>query len=564
MKKLFNKIFIVLFIFIFNCTLVYAIEETDLTITALDIKVLGDCVILQSGGKTLIIDAGTSDDNNTLIKYFEANNIKKFDFLLTHYHSDHWGEFPDLITKYKGNIENVYLRKITYITKYVTDEYNKTSSIVSGSSITKVDVYNKMKSYKTSYNNVFGNLNTNTKLNYLNVGDIIELGSNTKIYVIAMPDITFESLVSKNKSATFDYISNSYMNNSSVVLLIKHGDNFTYFSGGDIEVESEDLLLEEVKKGNVSIKADLMKLSHHALDTSNQLKFMQEVNPRYLFYMYHKSSDDSIENASNFANYSRLTENVHNASSIGNVYSTGYNGNLTFRITKEGDITVEPTRNYLSYDVNYYNKSNTKIKDSITYKVNNAKYNYPWGGSKIKLEQHLFEKDYIKTINGYTYSNFDVDDTNHVINVVYEGEHVFGLSKLVKDDVNKILENITVNTKVKDLYSTTTNNDDLEIYTSKNVLIYSKDIVDDSTLLSTGQYVTFYSGGNKLKYIISVLGDTNGDSKINSLDYVKIKNHIMETKEIEGQEYLSAADYNTDKKISSLDYVKIRNYIMSN
>ncbi len=58
-------------------------------------------------------------------------------------------------------------------------------------------------------------------------------------------------------------------------------------------------------------------------------------------------------------------------------------------------------------------------------------------------------------------------------------------------------------------------------------------------------------------------GDANGDGKISALDYITIKNHIMETKVITDSQNLSAADMNGDGKISALDYIAIKNYIMS-
>ena len=56
-------------------------------------------------------------------------------------------------------------------------------------------------------------------------------------------------------------------------------------------------------------------------------------------------------------------------------------------------------------------------------------------------------------------------------------------------------------------------------------------------------------------------GDVNGDGQITSLDYIKIKNHIMETKVLSGGE-LDRADVNKDGSITSLDYIKIKNHIM--
>ena len=60
-----------------------------------------------------------------------------------------------------------------------------------------------------------------------------------------------------------------------------------------------------------------------------------------------------------------------------------------------------------------------------------------------------------------------------------------------------------------------------------------------------------------------VRGDVNGDGKVSSADYVKIRKHIMQTDLIKENIYFYAADINNDNKISSADYVKIRKYIMN-
>jgi len=78
---------------------------------------------------------------------------------------------------------------------------------------------------------------------------------------------------------------------------------------------------------------------------------------------------------------------------------------------------------------------------------------------------------------------------------------------------------------------------------------------------ATGELKT----GSKIKvddkeYTVVVMGDNNGDGKISSADYVKIKNVIRgkeENTELEGK----ASDVNGDGKISSADYVKVKNVI---
>ena len=113
-------------------------------------------------------------------------------------------------------------------------------------------------------------------------------------------------------------------------------------------------------------------------------------------------------------------------------------------------------------------------------------------------------------------------------------------------------------------------NNNININTFKNNLNYSSiiksnnNILKDNDLIRTNMTITYTDDeGNVQIYNTSVLGDVNGDSNINALDYVKIKNHIMNTKKILKDVFILSADYNNDGKISALDYVKIKNYIMN-
>ena len=139
------------------------------------------------------------------------------------------------------------------------------------------------------------------------------------------------------------------------------------------------------------------------------------------------------------------------------------------------------------------------------------------------------------------------------------------------DDTNNMLRNISVNTKVEDLFNSTINNETLKIYSKTGSLLYSLSNHDSTIVLATGQYVEFEnSNGETERYAISVRGDTNGDGRLSFVDYVNVYNHIkkvmhpeLTNKTLLVNEYLYAAEMtsNTTININFADYVAIYNKI---
>ena len=87
-------------------------------------------------------------------------------------------------------------------------------------------------------------------------------------------------------------------------------------------------------------------------------------------------------------------------------------------------------------------------------------------------------------------------------------------------------------------------------------------ISSTGTIVRTG-YTVEVTGNPDSKVIIAVRGDVNKDGKVSSLDYVKVKNHILKKADLSGDTAaFYAADANGDGKVSALDYVKIKNLIL--
>lgn len=103
---------------------------------------------------------------------------------------------------------------------------------------------------------------------------------------------------------------------SSVIKYIY--DDKSFFIGGDIEKLAEDDLLNNK---NIKLASKVMKLSHHGSSTSNQLKFLNAVNPDYFIISLGEDN-----------NYGHPHKGVLNRlDSIGKkIYRTDKNGTITF------------------------------------------------------------------------------------------------------------------------------------------------------------------------------------------------------------------------------------------
>ena len=191
-----------------------------------------------------------------------------------------------------------------------------------------------------------------------------------------------------------------------------------------------------------------------------------------------------------------------------------------------------------------YNPSNTTDNKSITWTTSNSK---------------------VATINNGVVKAVGVG--NAVITAKVMNKTATYNITVKKKENRPITYKYTYDSSKKIIYKL---NNNINISTFKNNLNYNSiiksnnNILKDNDLIRTNMTITYTDDeGNVQIYNTSVLGDVNGDGNINALDYVKIKNHIMNTKKILKDVFILSADYNNDGKISALDYVRIKNYIMN-
>ena len=105
-KKHISLIFLIVVLFLTSCSVSFQNQnskfdysENDLIAPSDDTVQFhfidvgqGDCIFIQNGDKTILIDAGTYESGHKIYKYLTDRGIKKLDyFIITHPHDDHVG-----------------------------------------------------------------------------------------------------------------------------------------------------------------------------------------------------------------------------------------------------------------------------------------------------------------------------------------------------------------------------------------------------------------------------------------------------------------------------------------
>lgn len=185
----------------------------------------GDSTFIElPNGKSMLIDAGETDQGDKVVTYLHKQGYDTIDYVVaTHPHSDHIGGIVDVINNFNVN-------------------YFYRSPAAAGT-----DVYNNMidavKANKIEESAVMA-------------GDIILDEANLLIEVVAPKEI-----------------DNDEQNNNSVVIKLTYGDNKFLFTG-DAEKAEEDGIW-------TNIKCDVLKVGHHGSDSSSSDNFLKKVEPKY-------------------------------------------------------------------------------------------------------------------------------------------------------------------------------------------------------------------------------------------------------------------------------------------
>ena len=287
----------------------------------------GDSTMVSSGGKNLLMDTYIKDKYDTLVNYLDDHHFYTFDIYLSHYHYDHMDQIPSILYDNRFNVSKVYLPDPSYLKKGA-----QSSSYC--------------KSFLDGYDNIVEAANdTGTQIIYLKKGSSFTVG-NAKV------DILWGC---SYNSGTYDA---SYINNNSLVAKVTSG-TVSYLNCGDIEKETEN----QIVSSGINISADIFKFNHHGGNTSNSASFLKKVNPSFAYYNWVGDSPSSFGGG-------WVQTAIDNLKNTCNIYSTRYNGMLTFSV-KAGHISVAGERNMNSVNIQIKNGSG-QVVNTVNYQFNDA------------------------------------------------------------------------------------------------------------------------------------------------------------------------------------------------
>jgi beta-lactamase superfamily II metal-dependent hydrolase len=230
----------------------------------------GDCALICTGEKNILIDCGEYDEYANVAQYLKGMGIERLDsVIMSHPHSDHMGCMYRVIRRF-GASELVMPDVPEYLIP-ITGSYTRLEELV---------LKMKLPVLKPA------------------AGAAIETDGIGVLTVVA-PVKKYDDL-----------------NNSSCVLRYTFGEVGFLFCG-DIESEAE----ADILAFGGDISADVIKVPHHGSDSSSTRLFVQSVAPRYAVFCVGEENDYGHPNDSVVRLYQNLGANV---------LRTDMNGDIVF------------------------------------------------------------------------------------------------------------------------------------------------------------------------------------------------------------------------------------------
>ena len=342
----------------------------------------GDAVLMESNGKYLLMDAAAAKASDSVVKALKSRGVEHLSVYVSHYHPDHFEGIAAIVDA-GITIDKLYLpdrelggdwespnggttynqcSKILGWTGFDANNEDEVQFLKKGStfSIGDVDaeVLGPVGEYdRTEFNNYFpSNVYGERDGHYLNNYCLTTMFTCGKIKYLTTGDI--ESI--------------EYQRN------IKEGQTTYGKKGGKVTALEEENLVAEYGK---ALKADILKMAHHGLKSSNSSKFIKAVAPRIAFA--DNTGYQELVKADGGVKAHKYHTPVENMQKYGFSYMTGEEEAGLGIVVKDDKITA-----YRDGDNDLHLEDSEKLQGWV----------YVWGIKSVKLsdadKKAGYKKDY--------------------------------------------------------------------------------------------------------------------------------------------------------------------------
>lgn len=196
-----------------------------------------DCMLVQAGGRNLLIDAGNNEDEGRVVIYLREQGVKYLDYVIaTHAHVDHIGGMDAVIRNFP--IGMFFLPEEKYDTESFRDVLKE---------IKEKDITVRRPEFKEAH----------------------RLGKARFLFVTPDSEKQYEDV-----------------NDSSLGIRISNGAH-SFLLCGDISKEMEKQMI----KSGIYLRSDVMKLNHHGSSDANSWRFLKRADPSFVVITCGKQND---------------------------------------------------------------------------------------------------------------------------------------------------------------------------------------------------------------------------------------------------------------------------------
>lgn len=275
---------------------------SDLRVHFIDVG-QGDSTLIEKDGHYMLIDAGEREQGETVVSYLKNHGIEKLDYVIgTHPHSDHIGGLEAVIRAFK--VEKIIMPEKAHTTKLYEHLLNAIEE-------------------------------KQLKITLPKPGAVYELeGASFQI-------------LGPNRDYGDD------LNNWSVGVRLDYGAN-SFVLCGDAEKGAE----EDMMANGLSLKADVLKLSHHGSSTSSAGAFLDRISPEYAVISCGKDND-----------YGHPHKETLEALQKRNIIVLRTDQSGTIVAVSDGSKVTFPGQN-MSYDSDSHTEKETSALKALEYVIN--------------------------------------------------------------------------------------------------------------------------------------------------------------------------------------------------